>query len=477
MNSKIALLVAVLLIGLTGSVTAESLDSISQVLKTTHYGMKIGIDYDKERLTNSCSMTIKNDGDFSISTIPIQLYRLMTIDSLSAVSSNKITFKQRIETYRDWDQMQVNFVEIYLGRPLAPEGEITLNIYYGGYLHGYAETGMLYVKDEISKEFTILRPDALAFPQIGVPAYKVNRRAGQQEFSYHLSVSVPKPLIVANGGRLVERVDSDSLSTFVFENILPAWRIDIAVANYRLIELDGIKVYNFETDSVGAARILGKAHEALDLFTEWFGPLSEFTSFTIIEIPDECGSQADVTSIIQTAAAFRETNRMSELYHEISHLWNVTETDDYPPRWNEGLASFLELLVAEQLDGVREMSIDSDSTIARLNRYYTKNPERAELSMQEFGRAGVTNLSYSAGMIFYRLLYDLLGHQQFVNLQREFYSKYHATGASSGAYIEFIRDQSGVTAEKLISDWLISNHFVELIADSKTFKALSDVYQ
>src|SRR3972149_6477562 len=54
---------------------------------------------------------------------------------------------------------------------------------------------------------------------------------------------------------------------------------------------------------------------------------------------------------IQSAAAFKDPEQHREVYHEISHLWNVPPTDRPSPRWNEGQASFLEYLVTQEVTG------------------------------------------------------------------------------------------------------------------------------
>ena len=75
----------------------------------------------------------------------------------------------------------------------------------------------------------------------------------------------------------------------------------------------------------------------------------------MIEVPDGWGSQADVTCILQTAAAFRDPARLVEVYHEVSHLWNVPATDLPSPRWDEGLATFLQFRMADERDGTTRL--------------------------------------------------------------------------------------------------------------------------
>jgi hypothetical protein len=50
---------------------------------------------------------------------------------------------------------------------------------------------MRYVKDHVDPVFTILRSDAFAFPQPGVPSEAANRQAGLRNFDYDLHITVP----------------------------------------------------------------------------------------------------------------------------------------------------------------------------------------------------------------------------------------------------------------------------------------------
>ena len=118
-----------------------------------------------------------------------------------------------------------------------------------------------------------------------------------------------------------------------------------------MLERGATRVVYFPEDSIGAAGVMNAIKNTMRLYTDWFGPLKEEAGLTVIEIPDGWGSQADVTAIIQTAPAFKDPSGYSRVYHELSHLWNVIPTDQPSPRWNEGLASFLAYLTAEELDG------------------------------------------------------------------------------------------------------------------------------
>jgi len=179
--------------------------------------------------------------------------------------------------------MQANCLAVSLKKPIAPGGTSVLNIRYEGFLFGYAETGMLYVKDRIDEKFTIIRMDCLAYPTIGYPSWKVNQEAGQDSFSYRLAVSVPEPLVAVNGGRAIGSDRGEGWIRYRFENIRPAWRIDIAIADYGLLQKpEGkLKVFHFAEDLEGARRILetmSKSGTALEHLKFRFHSSDKFSS-------------------------------------------------------------------------------------------------------------------------------------------------------------------------------------------------------
>src|SRR5574341_137796 len=144
---------------------------------------------------------------------------------------------------------------------------------------------------------------------------------------------------------------------------------------------------NQSIPSVGARRIAANARRALDLFTTWFGPLPGNPSLTILELEDGYGSQADVAAIMQTAAAFRDSTRDHELYHEVAHLWNPPTTDLPSPRWNEGLSTFLEYLAEEQFTGKPLAAARADQLLDWLRSVAPRRERLTHVPLIDYGKA------------------------------------------------------------------------------------------
>jgi len=435
------------------------------------YDLKFNIDYQEEKLSGKCSLTFKNEGEND--TLPILLYRLLKVKSVTDNNGNPLRFSQRVVSFSDFEQLQLNYILINCGKSQ------TVIIDYEGYMLGYSETGMSYIKDNINPDFTIIRQDCFTYPIISGPSFSELRTSLDNEFDYTIEISVPDSLYAVNGGRMISREPNGNKTVFKYVNIKPAWRIDLCIAKYKVINSSGLTVYYFEDDSIGASMLLNSALSSYALFSDWFGEINN-PGYSIIEIPDGWGSQTDVTCILQSAAAFKNINKMDEVYHEISHIWNVNSTDSIPCRVeSEGLATFLQFLVKEKLTGNTGL-VDSASgrILKKLKDNFSKNKDLMNIPMIDFGKKSMTNYSYTKGMLFFHLLYNISGDKAFFSYFKKYYKSFRETGGKIDDLMNIIIKDSGTSAVKmLVNEWIYTAKSSELIINAKDISSLIDYYK
>lgn len=431
------------------------------LLKVTDYNIHFHIDYENEKLHAKAILQIKNTSNKEVTSIPLLLYRLLKVNSIKDNSQNSLQFSQQVLSFEDWETYQVNFIHLQLKQPIPSGKTKSITIDYSGYLLGYEETGMKYVKDHIHPEFTILRPDCNAYPTLGYPSFEVNDAAGFENFTYKIHVTVPDSLVVANGGRLINIGKKNKKHTYSYESIKPSSRIDVAIANYKKIENDRLHVFHFQKDSIEADIVLKEAKKAISLYSKWWGKLKKSKDFSIIEIPNGWGSQADVTSIIQSAEAFSKREK-TKLYHEISHLWNVQSNDTYPPRINEGLAMFIQYLTLEKLYTKKDI-LEKKSKIY-LNRI-KKSKKYGQVPIIDYGKELVTQRSYISGMLFFHVLYKIIGENNFHRALKLIYDKYSNMGAKTDDLLKMFVSTSRIKLDTFFSDWIYTTNYVTLIKE------------
>ncbi|MBI2571301.1 MAG: hypothetical protein HYV63_30210 [Candidatus Schekmanbacteria bacterium] len=445
-------------------------------LSPSHYELGVELDYTREELQATARIVLSNPSAEPQRTASLLLYRLLRVRAASDDHGHDLAFTQAVVAFEDFAKLQVNQIVVTLADPLAPGAQTAISLQYGGFLLGYAETGMRYVQDRIDPELTILRDDSFAYPLPGHPSRAVNRSAPEASFTYSARITVPSGLVVANGGRLEATDTRGDKVTYRFSSLKPSWRMDFVIARYTRLSSGTIHVYHLPGDGAGAAAVAQAAAKAMALFGVWFGPLAEEAELTFIEIPDGWGSQADVTTVIQSAAAFRDPSRHREVYHEISHLWNVRATDRPSPRWNEGLASFLEFLAAQELTGERVVDARATQLVDWLRQELPGHPAWRKIPLADYGRNGLTDLSYSVGALFFDLLYRLAGKETFNAIIRKYAADFGGRGGSTKDLAETIRKTASIDLSPLLTDWLFTTGWTERIAHDAGIAELAAWY-
>jgi len=444
------------------------------------YDLAIDVDYDSGSLAAVCKLTVKNPGAEPVAVVPLNLYRLMEVASVTDGSGKPLEFGQRVSIFEDWREFQVNHVRVKMNPPLAPAASATLVIRYGGPLLGYAEA-MQYVKDRVDKDMTLIRSDSLAIPEIGIPSWRENRARGLKNYTYTVSVTVPTSLVVANGGRLVSRTESKGKATYTYASKVPSWRIDLAISDYEILETAdaGLKVFALPADKEGGRALLDRLTGVLGLYGRWFGPLKSFHGLTVIEIPAGCGSQADAAAIIQEAEAFKDPSKRYTFYHELSHLWNVAAKDPLPCRFeSEGLAMLLQHLVEEELDGTAGAAEKAVSqSLVRLGKNFTEHPAWKAVPMIAYGEKDLTDLSYRMGQVFFYLLRESLGEKAFLNIVGGFYQDHAATGATTRQFVEYVKKRSAISLDRFFDEWVFTAKAAELVASGTSLASLVERYR
>ncbi|UCE40522.1 MAG: hypothetical protein JSV17_13855 [Candidatus Aminicenantes bacterium] len=469
MYKKMGLLSFISIFIMALPVSSQQFSSKTLALKTTRYELAVKVDYEAEKIFGQCRLTVHNPSEETVSHIPLILYRLLKVTAITDEQGRAIPYQQKVLSFEDWEQLQVNYVEARLPQPLASGQSKTIGIVYEGFLFGYSNDGWMYVKDHIDKEFTFMRWDGFGYPVVGYPSEKVNRRSGLQSYDYTLSVTVPEGLVVANGGKLSGKSTINGQITYTYTNFKPAWRMDMPIAPYGILEdkQNNLKIFHFPDDKDNAGMILEGMKKTLQLYTNWFGPADNFQGFTIIEIPEGYGSQTDVTSILQTADAFQKRDNLTALYHEIAHIWNVRDNDPLPDRLeSEGLAMLLQYLAQERLDNKPDaLAKGYERLSGRFRQQCERNPKCTDVPIIEYGNEDLTDLSYTKGMLFFYLLYRLMGEKDFLDAAGSFYQKYKNTGATTEEFLNHLKQRSKQNLDRLYEEWIFGTESSRLVLE------------
>lgn len=434
--------------------------------------LDLRVDYAAQSLSGTATLEAENWTDRPATRVSLLLNRLMTASAVRDDRGRPLPFAQRVVRFHDDPMRQVTQLIVQLPHAAPPHQRQTLRVAYDGNLVGYTEIGWLYVHDRIDSAFTILRAEALAFPQLGELWEEADRTVPRTDFTYDVSVRVPRGFVVATGGTSTVHPDGDGV-VWRWVSDAPSPFLNVSIAPYDTVVSGGVRVFHFRDDGAGARRLAARTTDALRTLGEWFGPLHSPPRLTIAEIPDGWGSQASlVGGVIQTRSAFSDSARLGELYHELSHLWNAPDLDTPSPRWNEGLAMFVADLLRERLDGWAGRDSASERTIAALARRLERDSALARTPMSAFGERGMTDASYSVARVMFATLYAAVGAARFDSIVGGYYRE-HPEGGTTRQLAAYATRVGGAKVSTLFDDWLFTTRWTALVRSHRTVSELA----
>ncbi len=338
-----------------------------------------------------------NLGGEPLSRVPLLLNRGLR------VTASSHSFSQRLVSMRPPGmgdlELTVNLVEVELEEPLEPGGRCRVLLEYEGEIRRY-EHVFPYIRDKVSVDYSLVRPDAFSYPVPSLPDYSVLvSTLPRQRFSYRIKARVPRGYRAAALGRLIETRDLGEWVEYHYESKASSWRIDLAVARFSVTRDDtlDLTVYALPGDEAHTERILGEIPRALALYKRLLGDPPAWMGYTVIEIPDGWGGQADVAGALIPASDFRSLSGIATLYHELAHLWSVPSTEDPPSRLlDEGIASYLQLVAEEELMG-RSIADRLERARDRLRDMARRQGDLLKAPISDYGRYGLTDASYIVG--------------------------------------------------------------------------------
>jgi hypothetical protein len=469
------MLVPSVIVGAIGIGAALSLpvDSIPELVQTD-LALELRVDYEAGTVGGTATLVLRNAGQDPIPVIPLQIGRLMSVTGVEGADGRQIPFHQDVVQYADWPAFQVNQISIDLPQALSAGETQTISVHYGGVLVGYAETGMQYVRDRVNREFTILRTDALAFPSIGVPSIAGLRALPRADFGFSARITVPSDLTVAAAVRPDSLDRENGETTWVFRGDQPVPFVNIAIAPYETMDAAGVRIFHFADDTEGAGRLSARLHETISQYGSWFGTGKPDGTVTIIEIPEGWGSQASLAGgIIQTADAFRDMSAMSQLYHEIAHLWHPMDTDVPSIRWNEGLATFMAMRLDAQFDPDIDLASSMEALAERQRARQASNP----VPMAEFGGRNLTDLSYGTGALMFYMLYESLGPKELDAALGSYIREYRETGSSTEEFVIALKEAGPSVVSAVLNDWLYTASWLDRMESGESVADLIESYQ
>jgi hypothetical protein len=435
------------------------LDTKFKLPRILNYNLYFKIEPEENFFNALGVLIIGNETEDDYNQLSILLYHGLKVSSIKDGNNKALSFTEEKISLKDEEKYYINHICVTLDDVLKPEEQIDLYIEYEGGINGYSHL-MTYVKDKIDKEFSIIRPDSHGYPIIAQPCYDSIAKSYKNIFTYNLSIDVPKEYTVGCGGVLKEIVQGKERNVFKYSSDLQTWRFDIGIAQYSIVEDKDmkLKIFVFPEHEANAENVVrNEIKRAFHLFICLFGDYGKHNYFTVIEVKESFGSQAGDNYIMMEEHGFSsDVKKLTHLYHEIGHAWNVKAKQDVQKTrfFDEAFASYFEALAIKKFYGDRAF----EDKMEFYRKQYIESIQRDETNFStpicDYGKFDLGYNSYTKGPWVLYVLNEILGDDIFNNIIRNFLKKFRYKEVDFKDFQEIVEEISGVNLNNFFTQWI-----------------------
>ena len=282
--------------------------------------------------------------------------------------------------------------------------------------------------------------------------------------TFFMEISVPKPLGVAATGRLVEVVDNEESTTYVWASEVPTptSRILITTGRFEQESLEGpgglLIQYQMPPESPPDLRAdLEKTATIIEALTPLLGPFP-FETLGFTSVPDS----PETTAISgQNRILILGLDRLGDrdLAHEIGHQWfgnSVTPATSQDDWLSEGLATFVESLWLEANLGSFQRDVLPRIWLGRLR------DETRPLGIVDSPEQLGDFVTYLRGGATLHALRLEVGDESFFGILQQYVSRFRHASAATEDFVEIAEEVSGRDLTDFFETWLYEETVPEI---------------
>jgi hypothetical protein len=220
-----------------------------------------------------------------------------------------------------------------------------------------------------------------------------------------------------------------------------------------------VNSYFYEWHEAGGAKALNVAADALEAFSEFFGPYP-YTELDVVETPNHLGGMEYSGLVVVEDGLYPGVSTVEWLTaHEVAHQWwmVVVGNDQINEPWlDEALTQYSTLLYYEAVYGKQRAAGILNAvflqTYEALKRAGRDMP--AGLPAQSYPAGLYFDIVYDKGALYFHELRERVGDEAFFDALQTYYNRHRYQIATSESFLNTIEDVTGDRHQDLYEKWI-----------------------
>ena len=387
---------------------------------------------------------------------------------------SRLAANSRLTLVTGMDLLELNKIEIDLGKTLTGTDRIDIAIHYRGFLEELSWTGLTGVKETLSPNFTMLRAQAFAYPVFAEANLASIKNAwANKGFLQFADITLPGANVIVGTLDITEKNLVGEQTKVALKSNRPTNLMALAIAPYQSLSSGPVTASFLHGGEAGAKQLLGLVAGQMDSLANLLGAPTSGATLNIINVPNGYGNSA------ATGALFLETSFLSapsltpKIKKTINDLWKSNNAGK-SGNWSNGLDKLIDLEIANP-DMMQEFQMMTFNTAEQL---FGANKLIGKTALEDYVVEGLLTEGDNVSGLAFAVLYNLLGRDEFFKMVRNLRADLNSGYADMATVAEFLqKNLRNKKAKKFAKNWFSSGKAGKDMAKAASFHALVKRYK
>jgi len=380
----------------------------------------------------------------------------------------------RVAAIQGMDMLELNVVDINLGKTLTGTNRIDIAIHYRGYLEELSWTGLTGVKETLHPDFTMLRAQSFAYPVFAQPTMSAIKKAwAGKAFLQFADVTLPGANEIVGSLNVAEKKLVGAKTKVTLKSNRTTSPMALAIAPYQNISSGPVTVSFLDGGRSGANRLLSAATAQISAMERLLGAPTSNAALNIIAVPNGYGTSAASGAIFVETGFFDAPSITPAIKKAIGDLWKSTNAGK-AGNWSNGLDRVIDLLIYHP-DMLAEFQMILLSTNKQL---FASNKRLGKIALENYGIEGLSAEADEVSALAFTALHDILGREEFFKMVRGLRSSLNDGYVDMTTVAEFLqKNLKNKKARKFAKNWFSGKKAGKDINKAHNFLGMVKTYK
>ena len=372
------------------------------------------------------------------------------------------------------DLLELNTVDIDLGKTLIGTDRIDIAIHYRGFLEELSWTGLAGVKETLNPDFTMLRAQGFAYPVFAEANLSSIKSAwAKKGFLQFANITLPGANEIIGSLGVAEKTLVDEKTKVSLKSNRPTSLMALAIAPYQSLSSGPVTASFLKSSEAGPVQLLGLVSTQVATLERLLGAPTSGNTLNIINVPEGYGSSAATGAIFVETGFFEAPSLTPQIKKAIGDLWKSSNAGK-AGNWSNGLDRVTDLLISRP-DMLAEFQMVLLSTNKQL---FASNKRLSKTALEDYVIEGLYAEVDEVSALAFTALHDILGHDRFFAMVRGLRAELNNGYADMATVAEFLqKNLKNKKARKFAKNWFSGKKAGKEINKADSFSRLVKAYK